>query len=109
MANFHYATPLSCATYAEAFNCAMLVNHGGALRWMKESLTEPHELVKTKIRPLEVWQLPVAMCNHPHYMTSRLLDVNILFLLQIAHDLGLFEKATTIQKGARVEFSDKLF
>jgi hypothetical protein len=78
MANFHYATPLSCATYAEAIDCAMLVNYAGTLRWMKESLTEPDDLVKTKIRPLEVWQLPVGMCNHPHSMTSRLLDVNIL-------------------------------
>jgi hypothetical protein len=41
-------------------------------------------------------------------MTSRLLDVNILFLLQVARDSGIFEKTKTNQKGERVCYSPEL-
>ena len=108
VANFHCATALSSATYAEAFDCAMLLNYAGALRWMKRNLTQHTNVAKIRVKPLDLWDLPVGMCNHPHPMSSRLLDVNILFLLQVAHDSGLFEKTNTPQKGYRVQYTDDL-
>jgi hypothetical protein len=108
VANFLISLALSCATYAEALDCAMLVNYAGALCWMHHIQTKPGDVTKTRVKPLEIWELPVGLCNHPHSLSSRLLDVNIHFLLQIAHDSGIFAKTNTNQKGERVKFSDAL-
>jgi hypothetical protein len=108
VANFHCATALSSAKYAKAFNCAMLLNYSGALRWMKQNLTQPSIHTKSSVKPLDVLDLPVGMCNHPHPMATRLLDVNILFLLQVAHDSRLFEQTNTTEKGSRVQYTEHL-
>jgi hypothetical protein len=99
VANFLCGTALSSATYAEAFDCAMLLNYAGVLLWMKQNLTQHTIHTKSSVKPLDVWDLLVGMCNHPHPMTTRLLDVNILFLLQVTHDSGLFEKQIHYKRG----------
>jgi hypothetical protein len=108
IANLYSATEISSASYGEALDCAMLLNYAGALRWMQHSVTHQPDQTNSSVKPLDVWRLPIGMCNHPHPMTSRLLDVNILFLLQIAHDSGIFEKTKTNQKGERVCYTPEL-
>jgi hypothetical protein len=86
----------------------MLLNYAGALRWMKQNLTQPSIHTKSNVKPLDVMELPVGMCNHPHTMATRLLDVNILFLFQVAHDSGLYEHTKTTETGSRVKYRENL-
>ena len=99
---------VSSATYEQAVVCVMLVNYAGASRWLGGSLTEPSDLPHSKAKQLNDWRIPVGIDNHPHPMGTRLLDVNTLFLHQVARESTVFERTQTNLVGARIAYSDEV-
>ena len=85
-------------------NCILYVNYAGACRYLGQSLTGPSTSKETLSRPLVDSRLPVGLANHSHPMSSRILDVNLLFLLQVARQTGLYDKTETAKVGARVSY-----
>ena len=94
----------SSATNKEALHCALYVNYAGACRWLGSSLNND---TYPSCKPIDDWRLPVGLANHAHPMSSRLLDVNTLFYLQVARQSDLFERSNTPIIGHRVAYEDK--